>query len=106
MPELKPGKGLHIDLTQRNMMFVQACLQTIRDIEYTDEVHDEKPKVIIDRLKSQGNWEYDKDDFGEKVYRTLETSKGELRFTVILTKPRKAGGKPELKLDVRTWYEG
>lgn len=108
MAELKPGKGLHADLTEKNITFLQEALADLINpnlaspvVTYSDTLHDENPKQVVEHLLKRDGWEDGgKDDFGQKVYRSIETSKGELRFTVILTK------KGELKLDIRTWYEG
>jgi len=95
---LKPGKGVHIDLTQRNLNFLRSTLQHVAEI-YSDELHDQKPKEILDYCKAAG-FEFEEDNFGKKVFKRIEASKGDLRLTIILTK------KGELKLDIRTWYEG
>jgi hypothetical protein len=106
---LKPGKGLHTDLTERNIEFLQECLATLINPSlgqdegvYSDAMHDAHPEVILNKLKALDGWSHEKDDFGDKVYRSTDSANGELRFTVVLTKANKNGNR-SLKLDIRPW---
>jgi hypothetical protein len=96
MAELKPLKGCHIVMQQRVMDFLCTTLEQV-DKNYSDEMHEHKPKQVLDSLISLHGWTREKDDFGDKAFKVLDAAEGELRITVVLTK------KGELKLDIRPW---
>jgi hypothetical protein len=111
MANVKPGKGVHIDVNQEILDWLQRAIDDLRTV-YTDEEHNENPKQVLDNLVDTSferfgcltyEWAREKDKFGDKAYTVRpypygdDHTSGELRLTVVL-RPNK-----ELKLDLRPW---
>lgn len=94
---MAPGKGVHLVLNEEILIWLGDVLSKIEN-QYSDELHDENPTEVLDRLTESG-WTKEKDGFGTKVYAAKPYRDNELRVTVVLTKQN------ELRLDIREWFE-
>jgi hypothetical protein len=111
-PNLRPGKGCHLDLTQETLEFINeavtdlwnaAGVGTKEEPEFPslDELIDSDNGIqyLKDVPYSATHWKKSKDNFGTKLYKALDWNDGEIRVTVVLN------ARGELKLDIRFWYD-
>jgi hypothetical protein len=103
MGKVRPGKGAQFMLSQPLIDWVQDTMAIINDA-YDGEQNDADPKVVIKTLCMEHGFEYEKDNYGEKAYKStpypVTADGGEVRITVVLVK--KTG---VLSLDIRPWAD-
>jgi hypothetical protein len=113
-PNLRPGKGAHLDLTEETLDFLHNCFEDLWNACcLTEDAVAANGDVALDELIDSGNgmqylkdinasathWKKAQDNFGAKLYKALPWNDGEIRVTVVLNK------QDALKVDVRYWFD-
>lgn len=112
MGSLAPGKGGFFHLNGDTLGFFTMAMSELYDVLAQEGTRDVNEALdngdAVDLFKQakaelvedeSGTWSFEKDKFGQKVYKVLPWDTGAYRVTLVLTKD------DELKLDVRQWYD-
>lgn len=102
MSKLQPGKGGHFHLNADTLEFFTNVFTLLNDElgeDLNERLDNDEETEIFKELKAKGSWEFQKDKFGQKLYREFPWQDGAYRITVVLN------NRGELKLDVREWFD-